>query len=159
MLRDRSEVLKEIQASSKLSEIFYGWEENEQEEFLNICTGVKGVKILYDAFFKEILNPENAPERLNELLSLLLKRKVKIHTVLPGDSTRIADESSLLIMDILVEFEDRSLANVEVQKIGYHLHRIYDSAPTRTPLRKAQLSCVCSTFRDREVRVIRRTYF
>jgi hypothetical protein len=120
MLRDRNEVLKEIQASSKLSEIFYGWEENEQEEFLNICTGVKGVKILYDAFFKEVMNPENAPERLNELLSLLLKRTVKIHTVLPGDSTRIADESSLLIMDILVEFEDKSLANVEVQKIGYH---------------------------------------
>jgi hypothetical protein len=104
------------------------------------------------------MNPENAPERLNELLSLLLKRKVKIQTVLPGDSTRIADESSLLIMDILVEFEDKSLANVEVQKIGYHLHRIYDSAPTRTPLRKAQLSCVCSIFLDREAHVIQQTY-
>jgi hypothetical protein len=54
MLRDRSEVLKEIDESHKLSEMFYGWEEDEQEEFLNICTGVKGVKILYDAFFKEV---------------------------------------------------------------------------------------------------------
>ena len=39
--------------------------------------------------------------------------------MLPGDSTRLADEQSLLIMDILVELEDTSLANVEVQKIGY----------------------------------------
>lgn len=35
------------------------------------------------------------------------------------DSSRIADESSLLILDILVELENGSLANVEVQKIGY----------------------------------------
>ena len=39
--------------------------------------------------------------------------------MLPGDSTRLADEQSLLIMDILVELADTSLANVEVQKIGY----------------------------------------
>ena len=87
--------------------------------FLDYCTGVKGVKILYDAFFKEIMNPENTPERLNELLSLLLGQSVTIKRVLPGDSTRLADEQSLLIMDILVELADTSLANVEVQKIGY----------------------------------------
>lgn len=39
--------------------------------------------------------------------------------MLPSDNSRIADESSLLIMDILVELEDGSLANVECQKIGY----------------------------------------
>lgn len=31
----------------------------------------------------------------------------------------IAAESSLLIMDIVVQFEDGSIANVEVQKMGY----------------------------------------
>ena len=36
-----------------------------------------------------------------------------------GDFTRIADESSLLIMDIVVELEGGSIANVEMQKIGY----------------------------------------
>ena len=39
--------------------------------------------------------------------------------VLPNDSTRIADESSLLIMDIVVQLEDGSIANVECQRIGY----------------------------------------
>lgn len=52
-------------------------------------------------------------------LSILLKRKVRLVCVLPNDSTRIADESSLLITDIIVELDDGSLANVEVQKIGY----------------------------------------
>ena len=36
-----------------------------------------------------------------------------------GDSMRIADETSLLITDIVVELEDGSIANVEMQKIGY----------------------------------------
>lgn len=33
--------------------------------------------------------------------------------------TRLSDESYLLITDIIVELEDGSLANIEVQKIGY----------------------------------------
>ncbi|WP_330427615.1 hypothetical protein [Blautia sp. OM07-19] len=48
-----------------------------------------------------------------------MNRKVKIVDVLLGDSTRLADEQSLLIMDILVRFEDGTYCNVEVQKIGY----------------------------------------
>ena len=119
MIREREDIKQEIYENSKLLEKYREWDEEQQEEFLDYCTGVKGVKILYDAFFKEIMNPENTPERLNELLSLLLGQSVTIKRVLPGDSTRLADEQSLLIMDILVELADNSLANVEVQKIGY----------------------------------------
>ena len=119
MIREREDIKQEIRENSKLLEKYREWDEEQQEEFLDYCTGVKGVKILYDAFFKEIMNPENTPERLNELLSLLLGQSVTIKRVLPGDSTRLADEQSLLIMDILVELADTSLANVEVQKIGY----------------------------------------
>ena len=39
--------------------------------------------------------------------------------VLPNDSTRIAAESSLLVLDIVIQLADGSIANVEVQKIGY----------------------------------------
>ena len=119
MIREREDIKQEIYENSKLLEKYREWDEEQQGEFLDYCTGVKGVKILYDAFFKEIMNPENTPERLNELLSLLLGQSVTIKRVLPGDSTRLADEQSLLIMDILVELADTSLANVEVQKIGY----------------------------------------
>ena len=119
MIREREDIKREIRENPKLLEKYREWDEEQQEEFLDYCTGVKGVKILYDAFFKEIMNPENTPERLNELLSLLLGQSVTIKRVLPGDSTRLADEQSLLIMDILVELADTSLANVEVQKIGY----------------------------------------
>ena len=113
------EILNEIQSKENLKRVFDSWSEEQQSLFLDFCTGVRGVKMLYDSFFKEILSPDVTPERLEELLSLLLEQKVRILRVLPNDTTRIADESSLLIMDIVVELEDGSIANVECQKIGY----------------------------------------
>nr|WP_295255738.1 PD-(D/E)XK nuclease family transposase [uncultured Blautia sp.] len=119
MLRNRDEILKEIDANVKLTDKFYSWKEAQRQEFLDICTGARGIKMLYDSFFKEVMNPETVPERLEEFLEVLLGEKVKIVEVLPGDSTRLADEQSLLIMDILVRFEDGTYCNIEVQKIGY----------------------------------------
>ena len=119
IIQSRGEVLRKIRTNGRLYSIYDSWREEQQEEFLNFCTGVRGVKILYDGFFKEIMNPEYVPERMNELLSLLIGKKVQIVKVLPNDSTRIAEESSLLITDIVVELEDGSIANVEIQKIGY----------------------------------------
>ena len=119
MIRTREEIVKEIQENERLSGIYEDWNPQQKERFLDACTGVRGVKLLYDAFFKEIMNPEYAPERLESFLSLILKQKVKVVQVLPPDSARIADESALLIMDIVVQLVDGSITNVEVQKIGY----------------------------------------
>ena len=84
------------------------------------CSGQRGVRILYDTFFKEILDPNTTPERVEELLSLILKQKVKILKVLPLESPRLGDEQSLIVMDVVVELEDHSIANLEVQKAGYY---------------------------------------
>lgn len=119
MIRTEGEVLKELRENKRLWETFCGWEEKYQKEYLDICTGVKGVKLLYDTYFKAIMNPDTRPERLNDFLSEILGKKIKILKVLPNESAKIAAESSLLIMDIVVQFEDGSIANVEVQKVGY----------------------------------------
>ena len=119
MIRTREEVMEKIKNKPDLLKMYSAWKEYEKEEFLNFCTGTKGVKMLYDSFFKEVFNPEYAPERLSDFLSQVLGQRVKVLLVLPNDTTRIADESALLITDIVVELEDGSIANVEVQKIGY----------------------------------------
>ena len=119
MIRTRNQILSDIQASPNLTSIYNQWPAVIQEEFLDFTSGVRGVKLLYDAFFKEIMNPETAPERLNDFLSELLKQPVKILQVLPNDTTRIADESSLVIMDIVVELSNNEIANIEIQKQGY----------------------------------------
>lgn len=90
MIKDREEVLEEIHNKADLKRIFYGWTDSQRAEFLDVCTGVKGVKLLYDHFFKAVINPDTTPERLEELLSLILDTKVRILKVLPNDSTRIA---------------------------------------------------------------------
>ncbi len=38
---------------------------------------------------------------------------------IPNEHQRITDVGSLMIMDVLVEFETGELADVEIQKIGY----------------------------------------
>ncbi len=119
IIRKREEILSEIKKNSILQSKFDSWEETMQKEFLDLCSGVKGLKLLYDGFFKEIMNPEYVPERLNDFLSSVLGQEIKVLKVLPADSVRISDESSLLIMDIVIELEDGSIANLEIQKIGY----------------------------------------
>lgn len=116
---EEAEILEEIHSSPFLEEQFEEWTQEQQKEFLDICTGVKGVKILYDTFFKEIMDPEYRPERLNRLLSLLLGKSVEVEVMLQNDSPRIAGEKTLLSMDLVVRFEDGSIANIEVQRIAY----------------------------------------
>lgn len=35
-------------STEDLADIFHSWKKEQQEEFLDFCTGTKGVKILYD---------------------------------------------------------------------------------------------------------------
>ena len=119
VIRTKEQIQNLIESNPDLSNIFNGWRADRQEEFLNICSGAKGAKMLYDSFFKEILSPELAPERLSNLLSIIIGRKVTVKCQLSNDNSRLGDEMSLVITDIVVELEDGSIANVEVQKLGY----------------------------------------
>lgn len=119
LIRTREEIKAEIMRRESLAEMFYSWEKESREEFLDFCSGAKGVKMMYDFVSKEVLNPESHRERVNDFLSLLLDQKVRILEVLPNDGTRLAEESTLMIMDIVVELEDGSIVNLEIQKIGY----------------------------------------
>ncbi|MGN0203678.1 MAG: PD-(D/E)XK nuclease family transposase, partial [Coprococcus sp.] len=119
MIRTKEEIMTDIQKHPDLKTLFGSWTEEQQTDFLNFCSGAKGVKMLYDSFFKEIMNPDTVPERLEELLSLLLGQDIHILKILPNESVNITDNKPLLIMDIVVEMTDGSIANIEVQKIGY----------------------------------------
>lgn len=74
---------------------------------------------MYDFISKAVLDPSATPERMDELLSLLLGQKVKVKEVLPNEGARLADASTLVVMDMVVELADGSIANLEIQKIGY----------------------------------------
>ena len=82
-IRERNELLEEIQKRELLRHMYEQMGSEMKKEFLDFCTGMRGAKILRDSFFKEVMNPEYAPERLEALLSVLLGRKVRILHVLP----------------------------------------------------------------------------
>lgn len=65
----KSFLSKSIDGEEHLKKTYHLWKNEEQEEFLDMCTGARGVKMFYDAFFKEVMDPEYAPQRLSDFLS------------------------------------------------------------------------------------------
>ena len=118
-LLTREELQRRINGDKNLQEQFEAWSEEQQEQFLCMCSGERGLNVMYDFFCKEVLNPEYDPDRLESLLGVILQEPVHIVKVLPNDTVRIAEEGTLVVTDIIVELEDGSIANVEIQKIGY----------------------------------------
>ena len=71
-LKTRQQIQKEIHQKPHLLNIYNTWSQEKKEQFLDYCTGIKGQKLLYDAYFKRIFDPDLHPERLISFLSLLL---------------------------------------------------------------------------------------
>lgn len=113
------EVQNYLKSNQKLWELFHLLSPKIQQELLDFCIGKKGLKITYDAIFKKIFDPLVHPERLEEIISELIGRKVKIIDVLTKEGSQLAEKGSFVIMDALVQLDDGTYANVEMQKIGY----------------------------------------
>ena len=93
------------------------------QRFQDYMCGVKTLPLTYDPFFKKIFDVHEHPERLSSLISSIIGKKVIVKEVLNSEH-RIFKDSPLLVMDILVELEDGSYSNVEIQKIGYYFSGI-----------------------------------
>jgi len=116
---EREEVLKQIESDRETYVQFMDLSKEFREELLEFCMGVRGIKMTYDPFFKYIFNPMTHPERLESVIGLCLRQKVKLVEVIPNESVRIVEEGSLMVMDIVVRLESGDLVNVEIQRFGY----------------------------------------
>ena len=92
-----------------------------QKELVDFCMGKQGLKITYDTVFRKIFDPdtEKGLKRLESLLSAIMGRPLKIISVMPREGTQLAESASFVVMDVLVQLDDQSFANIEMQKIGY----------------------------------------
>ncbi len=117
--KTREEVMEDIRRDPMAYSAFLNFNADFKERFIEFCMGVRGVQMTYDPFFKYIFDAEAHPERLSDLLSQIIGRPLTVKRMLPNEHRRITEKGSLLIMDILVEFETGELADVEIQKIGY----------------------------------------
>lgn len=82
----RREVTDLLQQNPKVYRKFLKLTDDMQEDLVEFCMGTKGLKMTYDPFFKEILNPQYHRERLERFLSCILEQKVTIKAILPNES-------------------------------------------------------------------------
>jgi len=90
-----------------------------QKQLVSFLSGKGSLELLYDGFFRKIFDPYVHKERVEALISALIGQKVKIRDILSREGFQVSDKHSLVIMDIIVELEDRSYVDVELQKVGY----------------------------------------
>ena len=114
----RNECLDKLRRNDQLYQKYNSLNTHWKEEFLDFMSGKKTLPLTYDPIFKKLFNPEIYPERLSDLISSIIRIPVTVIRALPLQES-ILEGNALLIMDILVQLEDGSLANVEVQKIPY----------------------------------------
>lgn len=119
MIKTREEVMQEIRKNETMQITFSGWTTEQQEQFLDWCSGARGHRMLYDIYFKRVFHPEYHPENLTGLLEAIMGKKIDSFTILSQESGLIDEKRSLMVMDILVLLKDGTRVNVEVQKIGY----------------------------------------
>ena len=112
--------LKLITRSEETYRRFQRFPEREQKKILSFIEGQRGLKITYDAFFQTIMSPLLHPHRLESFLSELLGDRVHIERILPREGLPMADETGIIIMDILLQLSNGSRANVEMQKLGLY---------------------------------------
>lgn len=108
-----------LQKSPSVWNHFHEIPQNMQDELVSFCMGKSGLKITYDTIFQKIFDPATHINRLESLLSALFETSVHIISILPREGSQLAEHGSYIIMDALVQLEDLSYANVEMQKIGY----------------------------------------
>lgn len=94
--------------------------EREQQKILSFIEGQRGLKITYDCFFQKIMSPILHPERMESFLSELIGYDVHIEKILPREGLPMADETGIIIMDILLQLSNGSRVNVEMQKLGFY---------------------------------------
>ena len=112
------ERLDELKNNPSLYQKFQQLNEPWKKRFLDFMTGKKTLPLTYDPFFKKLFQPDIYPERLSSLISSILGTDVTVCDILPNEESMLP-ANSMLIMDILVQLNDGSIANVEIQKIPY----------------------------------------
>ena len=116
--RTKDECLLELKKNPSVYRTYLNWPDKWKSNFLEFMKGKKSLTLTYDPFFKKLFNPDIYPERLSRLISSIIGTKVTVKCILSNEDSMLPS-TSLLLLDIIVQLEDGSIANVEIQKIPY----------------------------------------
>ena len=116
--RTEQECLAELRKHPRSYFAYQNMTQEWKNRFLEFMEGTKTLPLTYDPFFKKLFNPDIYPERLSSLISSIIDIRVTVQCILSNEDSMLPS-TSLLLLDILVELEDGSIANVEILKIPF----------------------------------------
>lgn len=76
--RSRGDVLELLQQDEEKWQDFCAFPSKYREELISFCMGKQGLRITYDVVFKNLFSPERHRDRLEDFISSVLEKKVKI---------------------------------------------------------------------------------
>ena len=116
--KNKDSVVRELQRDPDIYGRYKCLTDDLKERLTGFLCGTRTLPLTYDPFFKKMFNPDASPERLSGFISSVIGKTMKVKYALPAEES-LLQGTSLLVMDIVVELEDGSIANVEIQKISY----------------------------------------
>ena len=96
---DRKIVIDKLKNNPLLSVRFRSLKGELKERMIDFLCGTATLPLTYDPFFKKLFNPDIYPERLENFISSVLKKKVKIKCVLSQEDSQLQG-ATMLILDI-----------------------------------------------------------
>ena len=125
-MKDRIGTIEIILGDDELRSLWEQLDEKVQQHFIAVDERREVPNMLGDTMFKGIFDPRWNKENLSRLVSAILGQEVSVLRSLDKEGFRESRHSKGLFLDLLVEFSDGSLANVEIQRRGI------DMPPERT---------------------------
>ena len=132
-MSDNYGIVELIEQNAELKERWESLSESSRQTFIDVDNKVIVPNMLSDLMFKGIFDPRYNSEWISGFVSAILDRKIRIIRSLDKEGFRKSEKSKGVILDLLVEMEDKSLANVEVQRKGA------DMPPTRSVIYSAEM--------------------
>ena len=126
-------ILDKVETDEELKEAWEKLSPESQDYFRLVDEGVLVPNLLCDSIFKEVFDPEIFPERLARLVGSILGREVKVVRAMDKEGIRLSVNSKGVVLDIVVEFADGSVADVEIQRRGSRM------PPQRSAVNSANL--------------------
>ena len=110
-----------LQTDEEFKKIWKRISAEKQEEMLAVSDGKMMPNLLSDAMFKGLFDPDTHGDRLSRFISSVLGKKVKVLHSLKNEGNRHSIHSKGIVMDMVAQFEDEAICNVEIQRVGVAL--------------------------------------
>lgn len=108
-----------IQEDPEILSLWNRLSNKAQQELSEIYAGDRVPNLLGDTMFKIIFDPDEHGERLSQFISAVLGKKIRVLHSLKNERHPHSIYSKGIILDLVVQFEDGAIGNVEIQRYGY----------------------------------------